>query len=142
MNDRFPRDIELFTSRHGDPQKHLAARAAEAKAAAAGKASGASKRSHSPSPASSVGKQAKLPPEPSKLPQPAESKEPQPKKKEDELLIATLRLLSALEDVLDDLGPQIYTCLGRANSLEVNRGAGSSMGLVDDPSVYRCAAFP
>ena len=42
--------------------------------------------------------------------------------------------------MLDDLGPQIYTCLGRANSLEVNRGAGSSMSLVDDQNVYRFAA--
>ena len=52
-------------------------------------------------------------------------------------MIKTLRFLSALEDMLDDLGPQIYTCLGRANSLEVNRGAGSSMSLVDDQNVYR-----
>ena len=155
------RDIELFTKRHGDPKKHLDARA-QAKSSTAAPATAAaasSKRSHSPSPATSSvgGKQAQVP-EPAKhakLPtQPtaadssnrAPSKEPQdksgkPQKKKDDvsLVITTLRFLSALEDVLDDLGPQIYTCLGRANSLEVNRGAGSSMSLVDDQNVYRFA---
>jgi len=143
------RDIELFTKRHGDPKKHLDARASS-KSSTAPAAAASTKRSHSPSPASSVGKQAKVP-EPAKHAksptQPtadssnrAPSREKSQEKKDDDakdLVIKTLRFLSALEDVLDDLGPQIYTCLGRANSLEVNRGAGSSMALVDDQNVYR-----
>ena len=145
------RDIELFTKRHGDPKKHLDARASS-KSSTAPAAAASTKRSHSPSPASSVGKQAKVP-EPAKHAksptQPtadssnrAPSREKSQEKKDDDakdLVIKTLRFLSALEDVLDDLGPQIYTCLGRANSLEVNRGAGSSMALVDDQNVYRFA---
>ncbi len=56
---------------------------------------------------------------------------------EDATVIGTLRLLSALEPLLDELGGEVMAGLGRANSLEVNRGFGKSSELVDDPNFFR-----
>ncbi len=52
-------------------------------------------------------------------------------------VIGTLRLLSALENMLDELGGHVIAALGRANSMEVNLGYGKSDDLVNDSSFFR-----
>lgn len=51
-------------------------------------------------------------------------------------VISTLRLLSALESLLDYLGPEINVSLGKANSLEVNKGYGASASMINDNSFF------
>eukprot|EP00094_Tigriopus_californicus_P013094 TCALIF_12663-PA protein Name:"Protein of unknown function" AED:0.36 eAED:0.36 QI:0/0.66/0.42/1/1/1/7/0/908 len=51
-------------------------------------------------------------------------------------VISTLRLLSALESLLDYLGPEINVSLGKANNLEVNAGYGSSASMINDKSFF------
>ena len=49
-------------------------------------------------------------------------------------IMTGLRLLTALEDLLGSLGPQINAMMGRAISLDNNR-IGASNALLEDPDV-------
>ncbi|CAB4064735.1 unnamed protein product [Lepeophtheirus salmonis] len=51
-------------------------------------------------------------------------------------VISTFRLLSALESILDDLGPTVIYLLAKANSMEVNEGFGSSSKMVNEQEVF------
>ncbi len=56
---------------------------------------------------------------------------------EEATVIGTMRLLSALETLLGELGGEVLAGLGRANSFEVNKGFGRSRELIDDPDFFR-----
>eukprot|EP00095_Tigriopus_kingsejongensis_P007962 maker-scaffold135_size322082-snap-gene-0.12 protein:Tk07962 transcript:maker-scaffold135_size322082-snap-gene-0.12-mRNA-1 annotation:"GH12290" len=56
---------------------------------------------------------------------------------EDVTVIGTLRLLSALETIMDNLGLRINFALGKANNMEVNSGFASSMEMVNDEHFFK-----
>ncbi len=71
---------------------------------------------------------------------PVASKSPPAKKKgtdSDTSVIGNLRILSALEMILDELGSDVVRCLGRANSLDANEGHGTSNEMIHDGDFFK-----
>eukprot|EP00096_Caligus_rogercresseyi_P010786 TRINITY_DN402_c0_g2_i4.p1 TRINITY_DN402_c0_g2~~TRINITY_DN402_c0_g2_i4.p1 ORF type:complete len:526 (-),score=156.85 TRINITY_DN402_c0_g2_i4:375-1952(-) len=56
--------------------------------------------------------------------------------KEEVPLISTFRLMSALEGILEELGPTVVRLMGKANAMEVNDGFGSSSAMIHEEEVF------